>query len=128
MPFQLPLDYLLGMAGWLLMLGLSLVSLVALRRRWGGDRRNRLKWVNAGLSLWIFLTAITSIEAYVAIVYDQSDAFNMTNVSKHWFARHVEPFRKTLRFADGFFTSYRDTREFPRKIKPGQHHICFIGD
>jgi lysophospholipase L1-like esterase len=109
-------------------LAASLVSLLGLRRQWRARRKGRVKWITAGLSLWVFLAALTGIEIYFAIIYDESDTFNMTNVSKHWFARHIDPFRKVLRFSDGNLTEYRDEREFPTKLAEGQHHICFIGD
>jgi hypothetical protein len=76
----------------------------------------------------MFLAALTAVELYFAILYDQSDSFNMTNVSKHWFARHIEPVQKVLRFSDREKTVYRDERAFPHELAAGQHHICFVGD
>lgn len=134
MPFDLPLDYFLGMTGWLAMLAAGLGGLLAIRRRLArqptlvASKRDRRKWVHLGLSLWMFLAALTTVELYFAVIYDQTDSFNMTNVSKHWFARHVAPVQKVLRFGDGQGTLYRDERPFPKKLDEGQHLLCFIGD
>ncbi len=81
MPFDLPLGYLLELAVWIGGGALVLVKLLKLRRRWGGRAPRRVKWVNAGLSLWVFLAALTLVELYFAIIYDQSDSFNMSLVS-----------------------------------------------
>lgn len=126
MPFHLDIDYLLGMAGWLALLGVSLPLLLGRRRRWKERHPGRIKWINAGLSVWVFLAAITLVELYFAVIYDRTDAFNATKVSLHWFARHVRP--RVLRFKDGLGHPYRDAKEFPATLAPGQHSICFIGD
>jgi lysophospholipase L1-like esterase len=70
------------------------------------------------LSLWVFLAALTVVELYFAIVYDQSDSFNMSNVSKHWFARHVRT------NPEGF----RDDKPFLKEIPEGVRRVCFVGD
>src|SRR5258708_28319152 len=89
MPFDLPGGYLLGLLGWLIALAASLPALMKLRRkiklRLNGEPRRTL----FGLSLWFFLAALTVVELCFAIIYDQTDSFNMSNVSQHWFARHV---------------------------------------
>jgi hypothetical protein len=133
MPFDLPFHYLLGMSGWLAFLAVALPVLLDVRRRWlarhsGRTPPRRAPWANLGLSVWFFLAALTVVELYFAIIYDQSDAINETNVSKHWFKRHVEPDQKTLEFRDGRATPYRDERAFPKKLREGQRQICFIGD
>jgi GDSL-like Lipase/Acylhydrolase family len=134
MPFDLPFDYLLGMTGWLAALAGALVGLLRWRRQLrsgrnaGAIRRAQRKWSNLGLSLWMFLAMLTLVELYFAVIYDQSDAFNMTNVSKHWFERHVAPVQKVLRFRDGQGTIYRDDRPFLTKVAETQHPICFVGD
>jgi GDSL-like Lipase/Acylhydrolase family len=131
MLFQLPFDYVLCMAGWLAALA---VLPVALRMSFGRSRRSAKQprpvptWKKTAFSLWIFLVAMTAVELWFAIVYDQSDSFNMTNVSKHWFARHIEPIQKVLQFKDGQSTVYRDAREFPKQLPDDRHHICFVGD
>jgi hypothetical protein len=68
--------------------------------------------------LWVFLAAMTLAELYFAVIYDQSDSFNMSKVSQHWFDRHVR------HNAEGF----RDDRPFPTHVPPGMKRICFIGD
>lgn len=128
MPFALPFDYLLEMTGWLALLAVSLVGLLVWRRRCGTGGRARPTWANLGLSVWMFLATLTLVELYFAVVYDQSDSFNSTNVSRHWFERHVAPVQKVLRFSDGRATTYRDDRPFPTKFSDGQHPICFVGD
>jgi lysophospholipase L1-like esterase len=128
MPFDLPVEYVLGMAAWLVVLGVSLPWLLASRRRWSTRRSGWGKWANACLSMWVFLAALTMVELYFAIVYDQSDGANITNVSKHWYARHVDRDEKMLRFANGDCAFYRDQREFPRRLRDGQRHVCFLGD
>ena len=133
MPFDLPFDYLLAMVCWLAVLAGSLPLLVIVRRRAvarqsGKKPRRFVKWANLALSIWIFLAALTVVELYFAIVYDRSDAVNATNVSKHWFKRHVEPVQKILRFSDGRQTVYRDEREFRKTVGDGQRQICFVGD
>jgi hypothetical protein len=128
MPFDLPIDYLAGMALWLASLALGLRQLLRSRLRAKAGRARKYRWINLGLSIWVFLVALTAIELYFAVIYDQSDALNATNVSKHWFVRHVEPDQKVLQFRDGHGTIYRDRREFPTQLAEGQHPICFIGD
>ncbi|HEY2251725.1 MAG TPA: SGNH/GDSL hydrolase family protein [Planctomycetaceae bacterium] len=119
MPFDLPEGYLLGLVGWLIALAASLVALLKWRRRLRLHAAGREpRRVLAGLSLWIFLASLTVVELYFAIVYDQTDAFNMSNVSQHWFARHVHA------NAEGF----RDAAPFPRSVPAGKRRIAFVGD
>ncbi len=118
MPFDLPVDYLLGLLAWLAAGAASCVLLLKLRRRWGRHAPQRLKWADAALSLWMFFAALTAVELYFAIFYDQSDSFNLSNVSRHWFARHDH------RNEAGF----RDARPFPKRIPEGTRRICFVGD
>lgn len=119
MPFDLPAEYLLGLTVWLAAGAGSLVGLLKLRRRRTGPRGRLVERVTkAGLSLWIFLAALTLVELYFAVIYDQSDSFNMTKVSQHWYARHVRE------NPDGF----RDPRNHPRKPGDGRRRLCFVGD
>jgi hypothetical protein len=78
------------------------------------------------------LALLTGIELYFALIYDQSDSFNLTNVSKKWFALHAEPDRKKLVVSDipreEIEIAYRDDRPFPESLKPGQRHLVFFGD
>lgn len=128
MPFDLSFDYLLGMTGWLVALAAIFVGLLAWRRRSGTRHPSRRKWANLGLSLWMFLATLTLVELYFAAIYDQTDSFNSTNVSQHWFERHVAPVQKVLHFKDGQITRYRDDRPFPATISDRQQSICFVGD
>jgi hypothetical protein len=128
MPFDLSFDYLLGMTVWLAALVLGLAVLVVLKRRTRTDRRGLQRLFLAGLSLWIFLASLTAVELYFAVIYDQTDSFNMTNVSKHWFRRHIEREQRALKFRNSQGTIYRDDHDFPRELRDGQHHVCFVGD
>ena len=79
--FELSFDYLLGMSLWLL--ALPVAFWVLLRSRRAARRRGRsLRLSNLGLSLWMLLAGLTAVELYFAVIYDQSDSFNMTNVSQ----------------------------------------------
>jgi hypothetical protein len=118
MLLQLPDEYLLGLVAWTLCGVAAFVVLLKIRRRCVQAAPRRVVWLNAGLSAWTFLAGITAVELYFAFVYDQSDSYNMSNVSKHWFARHVH------RNAFGC----RDDHEFPAHIPDGMRRICFVGD
>ena len=76
--------YVNGMLVWLIAGGVSFWLLLRLRAMWR-DRPRRLNWVHAGLSTWMVLASLTCVELYFAPIYDASDSFNMTNVSKKWF-------------------------------------------
>ena len=124
---HLDFDYRLGMCVWLAAGVMTFVVLLKLRRRWKG--RPRLQRVSHfGLSVWLLLFLLSLIELYFATIYDQSDSFNMTNVSKKWFKLHIEPDQKVLRFSDGQGMTYRDNREYPQHVPNDRHHICFLGD
>jgi hypothetical protein len=66
----------------------------------------------------MFLAGLTVFEMYFALIYDQSDSFNMTNVSERWFARHVQ------KNSAGF----RDDRPLAKSAPPGVHRVWFAGD
>ena len=121
----LSLDYLLGLGVWLvtlpLLLWLSLVWRRSLRRR-----QRSLTRANLALSLWLLLVCLTGCELYFAFLYDQSDSFNRTNVSQKWFARWVT--QKPLIFTGREGIPYRDDRDFPKALQPGQQHVVFVGD
>ncbi|MCH7686204.1 MAG: SGNH/GDSL hydrolase family protein [Planctomycetes bacterium] len=128
MPFDyLPFDYQLKMIGWLLAGVVSFLFLLTRRRRWKSSMM-KLRFVHLLLSLWTFLAAFTVVELYFAVIFDQTDSFNMTMVSEKWFIRHIKPDQKILEFQNGDNTTYRDDRKFPTSISPTQHHICFVGD
>lgn len=117
MLFYLSDGYLLGMGGWLVALGASLLVCLKLRRRWKGKPR-RITVLNAALSVWMFLATITAIELGFALFYDQSDSFNMTNVSKRWFQRHVELNPE----------GYRDLQPLVPSPPERTRRILFMGD
>ena len=124
---HLSFDYKLFLTVWLAAGLLTFWVLLALRRRWRG-RPKRVRLIHLALSLWMVSAALTVIELYYATVYDETDSFNISNVSQKWFQRHVVPDLKELRFRNGYGMLYRNDEEFPESLKPGQHHICFIGD
>ncbi len=121
--------YLIGMSLWLVAGGVTFWLLLRCRSMWRGMPR-RMTCLNAGLSLWMTLAALTSVELYFALIYDASDSFNMTNVSKKWFALHVEPQKKFLtvdrKTQEGIW--YRDDRTYPESLRPDQKHVVFFGD
>ena len=119
--------YLTGMLLWLIAGGLTFWLLLRLRLIWR-DQPRRITWVNAGLSVWMSLGVLTSCELYFALIYDASDSFNMTNVSKKWFALHVAPQQKVLSLTEQEGIRYRDDRAFPESLRPEQKHIVFFGD
>lgn len=118
-PFYLPLDYLIGLLVWILFLGWSCIW--CLRRRQHLKRsRRRLSGVNLLLSLWMLCGVLTLGELWCAFLIDQSDAFNMTNISKRWFRKYIESQRNQA--------GWRDRREFSRTVPEGVKRICFLGD
>jgi hypothetical protein len=125
----LPYEYLVAMSLWLAGGVLALVGLLRLRRRWR-NRPKRVRWVHVLLSLWMLLAALTGIELYFAVIYDASDSFNMTNVSRKWFRRHVASRERTLEIDPTLQAGviYRDDVPFPAEVAADQHHICFVGD
>lgn len=123
----LPDGYVQGMLVWLIGGGIAFWLLLRLRLMWR-DRPRRVAWVNAGLSCWMTLALLTTVELYFALIYDASDSFNMTNVSKKWFAIHVEPQRRYLKFSETEAAGYRDDRDFLTTLRPDQKHVVFFGD
>lgn len=127
MIWSLPDSYLLWMSLWLAGLLACLVLLVRRRQRRRLAGRS-LKGVHALLACWMAVAACTAAELATAVFVDQSDSFHMTNISRKWERRHVEPDRKALKFTTGEGILYRDNQEFPRFVKPGVRHLCFLGD
>ncbi len=124
---HLSFDYLLGMAVWLVAGCVTFFLLLKLRRRWA-LRPGLKRLTHIGLSIWLLCAMLTGVELYFATVYDQSDSFNMTNVSKKWFQLHVTPDEKDLIFSGREGVKYRDDREFPVTVPPNKIHLCFLGD
>jgi len=115
--FSSPLSYLLGLLAWLVMLGWLLRSLLTFRRRRRTARKSS-RLLDFSLAGWMLLAVLTGIELAVAAFYDESDSFDLTNVSKRWFSRHVRL------NSQGF----RDTEPFTRLVPEGKQRIVFIGD
>lgn len=113
----LSLEYLAFMIGWIAA-GVWALRMLLFRRRKARRTARSTRWIDVGLSLWFLLAGLTLVEGYFAFVYDQSDSFNMTNVSKRWFARHVE------KNADG----WRDVHPLAKTAPVGVHRIWFTGD
>jgi hypothetical protein len=95
----------------------------ALKRLLLARRRARIlgvgsRWINPCMFLWFLLAGFTAFEMYFALIYDQSDSFNMTNVSKKWFMRHVH------KNPQGF----RDDRPLERTAAAGVHRVWIVGD
>jgi hypothetical protein len=119
--------YLLGMLIWLCAGVLSFWLLLRSWRHWKTDAR-RLRFVQCGLSLWMLLASLTAIELYFALIYDSTDSFNMTNVSKKWFEKYVQPQQKALALGNDEYVIYRDDVPFPEAVTSDQNHVCFVGD
>lgn len=128
MPFLYLSDgYLLTVAAWLVAGAISFVLLLKGWRRW--ERcPGRRRAVQMLLSIWTLLATLTALELYFAFLYDTTDSFNMTNVSKKWFEKHVRPQLGALAVRDDQVVIYRDDHPFPESLDSKQHHICFVGD
>lgn len=118
-PFYLPVSYLIGLAVWLAGLAAAFVWCLKLRRRCK-QRRQSLILPHLLLSTWCLLSLLTLAEIWCAFGVDQSDAFNMTNISKRWFQKYIEAQRNQA--------GWRDRREFARTLPAGMRRICFLGD
>ncbi|MBS0265126.1 MAG: hypothetical protein JSS02_24555, partial [Planctomycetes bacterium] len=113
----LSVTYLVCLAAWLAGGFWALKWLLRARHR-ARTQRLQMRGLNLGLSVWMFFAGATLVEMYFSLIYDQSDSFNMTNVSKRWFARHV---RKNE-------AGFRDQNPLPRKLGKGVHRLWFVGD
>lgn len=120
-------SYVVAMAAWLLFLSIVPVGLIRLRRRWYEQKR-RLKLVYAGLSTWFFLGLLTLPEIGFALLYDTTDSFDMTNVSRRWFSVHVEPDVRVLEFSNEEGIRYRADSDVTLRPPANTRHICFLGD
>jgi hypothetical protein len=119
--------YLLTMAAWLVVLALTPVVLVRLRRKWTAQK-SRLRFVYASLSAWLCFGLLTLPELGFALLYDTTDSFDMTNVSNRWFQVHVEPEVRTLKFANDTGINYRNDSDIVLSPEDGVRHVCFLGD
>jgi len=124
---HLPDEWLIGMLVWSIGLILMPVGLLHLRRRWKPHRRLRVLPA-AGLSAWMCLVLLTAVEIGFALLYDTTDSFDMTNVSRRWFQIHAEPDVRAFPLADATVIRYRDNADLPRQRLPGVAHTLFLGD
>lgn len=120
-------SYLLTMACWLLFLLLVPVGLIRLRRKWAAEKSRR-KFVYAGLSGWLCLGLLTLPELGFALLYDTTDSFDMTNVSRRWFKVHVDPDVRVLEFSKDTGIQYRSDSDVVLNPPDGGRHVCFLGD
>lgn len=109
--------YLVGLLCWLLGMAVAVVWLLRRRRQVRLQPQHR-RWIDLGLAGWMVLAALTLLEVAVAGFYDESDSFDLTNVSKRWFVRHVQLNPQ----------GFRDTAPFTRLVPEGRQRIVFIGD
>ncbi len=112
-------EYLIGMAIWVVALGLLVTVLLRARQR-SRQAPRRLFAVNAGLSLAMLLVLITAGELAFACFADFSDTFNISNVSKRWLALHVE--------GEENENGFRDRNELTTYVPGGKQRIIFLGD
>jgi lysophospholipase L1-like esterase len=118
-PLYLPITYLLGLLVWLIALGAACVWCLKFRRR-RKQAKQSLFAPHFLLSTCCLLVMLSVAEVYCAFGVDQSDAFNMTNISKRWFYKYIEAQRNQMGF--------RDRHEFPRTLPDGMRRIAFFGD
>lgn len=125
--FALPDSYLLGMAAWLFLLVVLAAAWLNRLVHWRRHPR-RMVLLKVLFSAWLFAALLTAIELYFALIFDGTDAFNVTNVSRAWEARHITPYERVLAFSNGEGMIYRDDRPFPSPVPKDQRHLCFLGD
>src|SRR5258708_31751220 len=76
----LSLTYLVCLVLWIVAIIAALRRLLLARGR-ARSRPARIRWINAGLSVWFLLAGLTGVGMYYSLGCDQSDSFNITNVS-----------------------------------------------
>jgi hypothetical protein len=109
--------YLVNMAAWLLTGVAALLVFIKQRQKYR-QQPKKLKWMNAALSAWFLLAALTLPELYCAVFYDETDSFSLTNSSRRWFSIHVQSNQ----------SGFRDSREL---FGPGfkeKKNVVFLGD
>jgi hypothetical protein len=110
-------SYLIGLVVWLALLAGTIVSLLRTRRTRRLAKRST-RFVDIGLSCWCLFAVLTLPELWFAFVYDATDAFSQTNVSRRWYDRHVRANK----------AGYRDDRELPTSRDEGRVYVGFLGD
>lgn len=119
--FWIEPGWFVGMTLWLAVLIAGLRGLLRWRRllkiRGNGGVPATLK---AGLAAWFCLSTLTAFELGFALFVHQTDAFNMTTISKRWLRMHIDAERNQAGF--------RDRREFEKQVPPGVRRIVFFGD
>ncbi|NOX54053.1 MAG: SGNH/GDSL hydrolase family protein [Planctomycetes bacterium] len=119
--------YLTGMTLWLAALAVGLWALIRYRRFAHGVP-SRLRRANLLLSFWMGGAALTAVELYFALLYDTTDSFNRTKVSRKWYRIHADRERRPLEIRPGEGIYYRDDHDFPKQPPEGRYRICFLGD
>jgi hypothetical protein len=122
------LVYLIAMVALLSVLMLVCPRWLLKAKRAAKHRDKTPKWIGAALALWFVVTLLGFVELGFALLYDSTDSFSMTNVSRRWFKIHAEPNELTMKFDDGTGFVYRDDVEFPREDADSAKHIVFFGD
>jgi hypothetical protein len=112
--------YCIVLAVWTALLFGALYGLLWQRRKYRG-RRGKVAAIHAGLSVGMVLVFLTAAEATFALFIDRSDTFDVTNVSKRWFRRHLDAERHEP-------LGNRDSEAFTKFVAPGKERIAFVGD
>lgn len=113
-------QYSIALAIWTVALVAGLFALLWLRRKHRAAR-GKVLLIHAALSLWMLLAFATAAEAGFALFVDRSDTFDVTNVSKRWFRRHLDAERVPP-------LGNRDTESFVKFVPSGKERISFVGD
>jgi hypothetical protein len=114
------LTYCIVLGLWMVGLVAALFGLLWLRRKHRG-KRGKVAAIHAGLSLWMVLAFATAAEAAFALFVDRSDTFDVTNISKRWFRRHLDAQRREP-------LGNRDSEPFTKFVIGGKQRIAFVGD
>lgn len=77
-------------------------------------------WAAGNALIFLFLISLflTAGELYYRFVYDSTDAYMLSKVSKRWLHRHYQI----------NLTDVRDSVEYAWRIRPGMRRVTFIGD
>ena len=113
----LPEDYLIVSGiGW----GTVILAMVifASLRPWKAHTRIVRILARLFLAVWTLIVLLASLETGFALLYDTTDSFSLTNVSRRWYERHV-------RYNN---MGYRDDKSFQLTVPKGEKRIMIIGD